>query len=196
LGTTSSTPSTHHHGDEQPEEGETSISTSTASSAAAFAYVEKIRGTIRAGARFQPEIFDEEAQGRWDELLEHIESRIEVGYRQGVYRDVSREGFVLESLSTRLRMTLSEKEGSLFSEEVMQAFEKAHRLDIGEGEECITYEGATRGVIRKRRTRIQELVGMVDRGVVMVDSFILYVWTLSYQPGVQYLGLGMYDVCA
>jgi hypothetical protein len=73
---------------------------------------------------------------------------------------------------------------------MLEAFSKDHREDLKEGMECITYHDATKAVIRKRRSRVQELLGSVERGVVVSGTFIMYVWTLDYLPGVQFPGLG------
>jgi hypothetical protein len=144
-------------------------------------YLLKIDRTIAKMIENQPAIFDSEVQECWQELISGIRDRLSMGFDD---RSVDLTSCFPEILANRLKSLRRPSIG------YTEGFKRDHRLDMIDGMECITYTGAQKGEIKRRRMRLEDVVDKTEMKFLIVGGFVLYVWTLSYQPDSKFPGLG------
>lgn len=150
----------------------------------AVAYVENVFSTIQKGVQHQPIIFDHVVEEEWKYMIKEMKARINYGYYP---RRVECRSLFPEILERRLR-----RRKPLRAIAPTAGFQKDHRSDMIDGEECIEYTGAQKGEINRRRRRLKEILGTTERRPLKLGSLILYVWTLSYLPELKFPGLGKF----
>jgi hypothetical protein len=153
---------------------------------AAIAYTNQIKQTILKAMENQPTMFRQVELEEWDDIIHQMQMKIKKnGYKSRRFdcRSSFPEIFTRRVLFQRPSQY-----------EPTAGFIKDHRSEFIDGAECISYSGCLRGELNRRQTRLEEVVGTTDRRRVLPETFILYMWTLSYKEDVKFPGLGKW-VC-